>query len=150
VPHLTYAEIHDRKKLQKLAAFSSNATVFSNIFKSSNANFFLIVYVDGKQFVKMHIYPITENAVIKVTIEGDQITNDVLIALSSLASRMNVIHTSGFVFVHEHLIFEMYLAKTVAFQKFEEVQREMKQLKTINRVSVEEINPKHPSTVNSI
>jgi hypothetical protein len=135
--------------MQKLAAFSSNAAIFSNIFKSSNANFFLIVYVDGKRFVKMHIYPITENAVIKVTIEGDQITDDVLIALSSLASRMNVIHTSGFVFVQEHLIFEMYLAKTVAFQKFEEVQHEMKQLKSINRVSVEEINPKHPSTVNS-
>jgi len=50
--------------------------------------------------------------------------------------------------VQKHLIYEMYLAKTVAFQKFEEVQREMMQLKTIDRVSLEEITPQHPSTVN--
>ncbi len=145
---LTYAEIRDRKKLQKFIGCSHQAAVFSNIFKSSNAKFFLIIYVDGKQFVKMHIYPISENAVIKVIIEGDQISNDVLIALSNLASRMSVIHTSGFVFVQNHLIYEMYIAKTVAFQKFEEVQREMMQLKTIDRVSLEEITPNHPSTVN--
>ncbi len=96
----------------------------------------------------MHIYPLTENAVIKVVIEGDQISNDVLMALTNLAGRMNVIHTSGFVFVQNHVIYEMYLAKTVAFQKFEEVQREMMQLKAINRVSLEEITPKHPSMVN--
>ncbi len=96
----------------------------------------------------MHIYPLTENAVIKVVIEGDQISEDVLLALTNLASRMNVIHTSGFVFVQKHLIYEMYLAKTVVFQKFEEVQREMMQLKAIDRVSLEEITPQHPSTVN--
>ncbi|OLS14874.1 MAG: hypothetical protein RBG13Loki_1506 [Promethearchaeota archaeon CR_4] len=148
MPHLTYAEILDRKKIKKLVEFSSHSTIFSNIVNSSNANFFLIIYVDGKQFVKMHIYPIAENAVVKITIEGDGISNDVLIALSNLARRMNVIHTSGFVFVKNHVIFEMYLGKTGAFQKFEEVQREFTQLKTIDRVALEEIDPKHPSTVN--
>ncbi len=148
MPYLTCAEIRDRKRLQKLLGCSCHAAVFSNIFKSSNTKFFLIIYVDGKQFVKMHIYPIPENAVIKVVIEGDQISEDVLLALTKLASRMNVIHTSGFVFVQNHLIYEMYLAKTVAFQQFEEVQREMTQLKAIDRVSLEEITPKHPSTVN--
>jgi len=147
VPHLTYAEIYDRKKFRKFLGFSSLSTVFTNILKSSNANFFLIIYVDGKQFVKIHVYPVAENAVIKVIIEGDEIFNDVLIALSNLASRMSVIHTSGFVFLQNHMIYEMYLAKTDAFQKFEEVQQELMKLKAIDRVSLEEIDPKHPSTV---
>jgi len=145
VSHLTYAEIYDRKRMHKFVISSCNAAVFSNIFKSSNAKFFLIIYVDGKQFVKMHIYPLAENTVIKVIIEGNQISNDVLFALSNLASRMDIIHTSGFTIVDNHLIFEMYLAKTVAFQKFKEFQNELMKMKNINRVSLMEISPKHPS-----
>ncbi len=145
---LTCAEIRDRKHLQKLIGCSCQATVFSNIFKSSNAKFFLIIYVDGKQFVKMHIYPIPENTVIKVVVEGDQIAEDVLLALTNIASQMNVIHSSGFVFVQKHLIYEIYLAKTGASPKFQEMKRDMMQLKGVTRVALEEITPKHPSIVN--
>jgi 2-C-methyl-D-erythritol 4-phosphate cytidylyltransferase len=147
VSQLTCAEIRDKKHLKKLLGCSCHATVFSNIFKSSNAKFFLIIYVDGKQFVKMHIYPLVENTVIKVIIEGDQISNDVLNALTNLASKMDVIHTSGFTFVQDHLIYELYIAKTIADQQLKEVQHEMMRLKAIDRVSLEEITPKHPSMV---
>jgi len=144
VPRLTYAEIHDRTDLEKIARLLKHSIVLSDMLKFSEANYFLVVSTNGKQFTKMMIYPLTETAVIKLTIQGEKISDDVLVALSDLSNRMQVIHSSGFAFVKNQLNYEIYLAKTLSSQQFQVIQKEMMQLEGINCVSIEEITATHP------
>ena len=145
---LTNAEIHDRAQLEQLSRVLHHSAVFTDILNTSEAEHFLVISVNGKHFVKIMVYPLMEDAAIKITIEGEQISDDVLVALGNLAARVNIIHSSGFTFQQNRLVYEIYLAKTMAFQQFEDVQQEFMKLDAIDRVSLEEINPTNPSTSN--
>jgi ABC-type microcin C transport system duplicated ATPase subunit YejF len=115
------------------------------MLKTSDAKHFLVVSTSGKSFAKMMIYPLSDDAVIKLTIEGEKISDDVLAALSDLPSRLMVIHSSGFTFVKNRLKYEIYIAETLTLEQFQEIQAEMMQLEGIDRVVLEEITANQPA-----
>lgn len=142
---LTYAEIHNRKDMQRNFHFLHHTAVFSGILSDSDAPYFLLVSVNGKRFVKMSIYPLREDVVIKLIIEGEAITEAVLETISKFGTQMDIVHSSGLTFTNNHMIYEMYVAKTKTTQQFEEIRQDMMALPTVDNVSLEEITPTHPS-----
>jgi 2-C-methyl-D-erythritol 4-phosphate cytidylyltransferase len=123
----------------------NHSFVLSDMLKTSDAKHFLVVSTSGKSFAKMMVYPLSEDAVIKLTIEGEKISDDVLVALSDLSSRMTVIHSSGFTFVKNRLKYEIYIAKTLTLEQFQDVQSELMQLEGIESVILEEITANQPA-----
>ena len=76
----------------------------------------------GKRFVKMSIYPLQGDTVVKLIIEGKAITQAVVDSISRFSNQMDIIHTSGFTVTKDRMVYEMYVVKTKSSQQFEEIQ----------------------------
>lgn len=76
---------------------------------SQSSPYLLIIQSNTENYVKLTIYPIKHNKIIKLTLKGVNILYRDIETLSKRLQKFNIIHTTGLVSQSKNVIYECYL-----------------------------------------
>jgi hypothetical protein len=110
-------------------------------FKSLNdCEYLLIVQSFIENSIKLAIYPINKDKVIKVSLCSLKLSKKILKEISKILQKFQVIHTSGFLKIKKQLLYECYLNLRFSEKKSEDLKASLQKIKNIfKKVKIEEI-----------
>ncbi|MBY9005757.1 MAG: hypothetical protein KGD63_03280 [Candidatus Lokiarchaeota archaeon] len=103
--NLTEAAILERENLSK---------IILNDFISDNndsikSKYLLVIKSRTSDCLKLTIYPLNNNRIIKITLREEKISNENVNILINILKNLNVLHTSGLTSKGSNLFYECYL-----------------------------------------
>ncbi|MHA2282329.1 MAG: hypothetical protein ACXAC5_15915 [Promethearchaeota archaeon] len=128
--------------IQQINEFTyTNLKIPTASFKSLNDyEYLLIVQSFIENSIKLAIYPINKDKIIKVSLCSLKLSKKILKEISKILQQFQVIHTSGFLKIENQLLFECYLNLRFSDKKSEDLKTSLQKLKNIFKiVKIEEI-----------
>ncbi|MFX1489892.1 MAG: hypothetical protein ACFFBI_12130 [Promethearchaeota archaeon] len=111
---------------------------FKNLQEYDNL---LIIQTAIEDSIKLSIYPIHKERIIKVTLCGLKLTKKILKEISKILHKFQVIHTSGFIKIKKQLFYECYLNLSLSDNKSVDLQTSLEKIKKIfKQIKIEEIS----------
>ena len=126
--------------------FISQATIkisLSNIKDIENYPFLLIVESTIENAIKVSIYPLKREKIIKITFSGFSFSKDLIDQISKILQDFQVIHTSGVLLIKERLFYECYLNLSLKEPKVKDLKASLGEIKNVfKEIKIEEIGLK--------
>jgi len=105
-----------------------------------NHPFLLIIQSNIENSIKLSIYPIKKEKIIKLTFAGFSFSSDIFDVISKILQNIEVIHTSGVLLIAKQLFYELYLNLSLAETKAMELKASLEKIKNIfKEIKIEEI-----------
>ena len=105
--------------------------------------FLLIVQSTIEKSIKLSIYPLKNEDIVKVTFSGFNFSNDIFDEISKILQNYQVIHTSGVILIEKQLFYECYLNLSLGETKTNELNVSLNKIKNIfKEIKIEEIGLK--------
>ncbi|MFW9896779.1 MAG: hypothetical protein ACFFD7_13320 [Candidatus Thorarchaeota archaeon] len=133
---LTNAYIQQINELTK-----ANLKIPIKLFKGLiEGEYLLIVQSYIENSIKLAIYPINKDKVIKISLCSLKLSKKILKEISKILQKFQVIHTSGFLKIENQLIYECYLDLRFSDKKSVDLQNSLDKIKTtFGKINIEEI-----------
>ncbi|MGB5911284.1 MAG: hypothetical protein WBH31_08845 [Promethearchaeia archaeon] len=127
---------------ENLDSFELNLTqLLSEVRDSRNSPYLLIIQSNTENYVKLTIYPIQHQKIIKLTLKGLNILYKDIEILSKRLQKYNIIHTTGLVSKSKNVIYECYLDLRKIDTKYNELEKSLEKIKSIFKdIKIEEIS----------
>ncbi len=128
--------------IQKINEFTyANLEIPITSFNSINdCEYLLIVQSFIENSIKLAIYPINKDKVIKVSLCSLKLSKKILKEISKILQKFQIIHTSGFLKLKNQLVYECYLNLRFSEKKSEELKNSFEKIKNIfKKVKIEEV-----------
>ena len=128
--------------IQQINEFTyANLKIPIALFKSLNdCEYLLIVQSFIENSIKLAIYPINKEKVIKVSLCSLKLSKKILKEISKILQKFQVIHTSGFLKIENQLLYECYLNLRFSEKKSKDLKNSLKKTESIfTKVKIEEI-----------
>ena len=127
---------------ENLDPFELNLTqLLSEVKDSRNSPFLLIIQSNTENYVKLTIYPIKHQRIIKLTLKGVNILYKDIEILSNRLQKYNIIHTTGLVSKSKNVIYECYLDLRKIDTKYSELEKSLEKIKSIFKdIKIEELS----------
>ena len=108
-----------------------------------NYPFLLIVQSTIENSIKLSIYPLKNEKIVKVTFSGFNFSNEIFDVISKLLKNYQVIHTSGVLLIEKQLFYECYLNLSLGETQTNELNVSLNRIKNIFKaIKIEEIGLK--------
>ncbi|MFX1502503.1 MAG: hypothetical protein ACFFDH_16195 [Promethearchaeota archaeon] len=118
-------------------------TSLQDIKNIENFPFLLVVQSTIENSIKLSIYPLKKEKIIKVTFSGFNFPSDNFNKISKILQQFQVIHTSGVLLIERQLYYECYLNLDLADAKAINLNTSLKNIKNIfKEIKIEEIGLK--------
>ncbi|MFX1570649.1 MAG: hypothetical protein ACFFCV_20105 [Promethearchaeota archaeon] len=105
--------------------------------------YLLIIQSTIENSIKLTIYPLKRNKIIKVTFSGFNFSSEIIDNITSILQNFQVIHTSGALVINKQLFYECYLNLSINDIKFVDLKATLDKIKNIfKEVKIEEIGLK--------
>ena len=105
--------------------------------------FILIVQSTIENSIKLSIYPLKKEKIIKVTFSGFNFSNNNFNEISKVLQNYKVIHTTGVLLIEKKLFYECYLNLSLNDTKTKELNVSLNKIKNIfKEIKIEEIGLK--------
>ncbi|MHA1990694.1 MAG: hypothetical protein ACW98A_06985 [Candidatus Hodarchaeales archaeon] len=110
-------------------------------FKSLNdCEYLLVVQSFIENSIKLAIYPINKDKIIKVSLCSLKLSKKILKEISKILQKFQVIHTSGFLKLENQLLYECYLNLRFSEKESKDLKTSLERIKNIfEKVKIEEI-----------
>jgi len=127
---------------ENLDSFELNLTqLLSEVRDSRNSPYLLIIQSNTENYVKLTIYPIQHQKIIKLTLKGLNILYKDIEILSKRLQKYNIIHTTGLVSKSKNVIYECYLDLRKIDTKYNELEKSLEKIKSIFKdIKIEELS----------
>ncbi len=127
---------------ENLDPFKLNLTqLLSEVRDSRNSPYLLIIQSNTENYVKLTIYPIKHQKIIKLTLKGVNILYKDIEILSKRLQKYNIIHTTGLVSKSKNVIYECYLDLRKIDTKYSELEKSLEKIKSIFKdIKIEELS----------
>ncbi len=128
--------------IQQINEFTyANLQIPITLFKSlGDCEYLLIVQSSIENSIKLAIYPINKDKIIKVSLCSLKLSRKILKEISKILQKFQVIHTSGFLKIENQLLYECYLNLRFSEKKSEDLKTSLEKIKNIfEKVKIEEI-----------
>ncbi len=103
----------------------------------------LIIQSITKRRTRLTIYPTKKDRLLKISIFGQDISNDVISILSKILKNYKIIHTSGLLVKQKQLFYECYLNLNLSDVKSKDLKTSLDKFRNIfKEVRIEEITLK--------
>lgn len=138
VYNLTKAYIH------RISQLSDNYLKFSleDIKNLEDYPFLLIIHSTIENSIKISIYPLKKDKIIKVTFSSMDFSEEIYELITKILQNFQVIHTSGVLLIGKQLYYECYLNLSLAEKKVVKLKNSLDQVKNIfKKIKIEEICP---------
>ena len=113
---------------------------FLNILGSKEEPYLLIVKSATIECIRLTIYPIDREKIIKIILSGTDTTDNFPEILSKILQEFKVLHTSGLLKKGEHLYYECYLNLNKSDDKYKDLITSIDKIRYIfKEVKIEEI-----------
>lgn len=107
-----------------------------------NYPFLLIIQSTTKDHAKLTIYPIFRKKIIKLSLFGQDISDEVINILSQILKKYEIIHSSGLLMKKKQLFYECYLNLSLTDVKSKDLKASLDKIKNIfKEIKIEEIGP---------
>ncbi|MFW9999915.1 MAG: hypothetical protein ACFE9Q_05595 [Candidatus Hodarchaeota archaeon] len=115
----------------------------SNIKDIEKNPFLLIVESTIENSIKVSIYPLKKEKIIKITFSGFNFSKDLIDEISRILQDFQVIHTSGVLLIKDQLFYECYLNLSLIEPKIIDLKASLDKIKNIfKEIKIEEIGLK--------
>ncbi len=105
--------------------------------------FLLIVQSTIENSIKLSIYPLKNEKIVKVSFSGFNFSNEIFDEISKILQNYQVIHTSGVLLIEKQLFYECYLNLSLGETKTYELNVSLDKIKNIfKEIKIEEIGLK--------
>ena len=105
-----------------------------------NYPFLLIVQSTIENSIKLSIYPIKKEKIIKLTFSGFSFSDDIFDKISKILQKIEIIHTSGVLLIAKQLFYELYLNLSLAETVAMDLKSSLEKIKNIfKEIKIEEI-----------
>ncbi|MFX0024851.1 MAG: hypothetical protein ACFE8M_00430 [Candidatus Hermodarchaeota archaeon] len=127
---------------ENLDPFELNLTqLLSEVKDSQICPYLLIIKSNTEKYVKLTIYPIQYQKIIKLTLKGVNILYKDIEILSKRLQKYNIIHTTGLVSKSKNVIYECYLDLRKIDIKYNELEKSLEKIKSIFKdIKIEELS----------
>ncbi len=127
---------------ENLDPFKLNLTqLLSEVKDSRNSPYLLIIQSNTENYVKLTIYPIKHQKIIKLTLKGVNVLYKDIEILSKRLQKYNIIHTTGLVSKSKNVIYECYLDLPKIDTKYNELEKSLENIKSIFKdIKIEELS----------
>lgn len=123
-------------------SFELNLTQSISELKDSHiCPYLLVIQSNTETYVKITVYPIQNEIIIKLTLKGVNILYDDIEILSKRLQKFNIIHTTGLVSKSKNVIYECYLDLRKTDSKYIELKQSLEKIKSIFKdIKIEEVS----------
>jgi len=105
--------------------------------------FLLIVQSTIENSIKLSIYPLKKEKIIKVTFSGFDFSNKIFEKISKILQNFQIIHTAGALIIKKQLFYECYLNLSLDEIKVMDLKASLGEIKNIfKEIKIEEIGLK--------
>ncbi len=112
-----------------------------NIVGLKNYPFLLIIQSTAKDHTKLTIYPIFRKKIIKLSLFGQNVSDEAINILSKILKRCEIIHSSGFLMKQKQLFYECYINLSLSDVKSKDLKASLDKIKNIfKEIKIEEIS----------
>lgn len=114
-----------------------------NIKDPEEYPFLLIVQSTIENSIKLSIYPLKNEKIIKLTFSGFNFSNEIIDEISKILKNYQIVHTSGVLLIEKQLFYECYLKLNLNEIKTKELNTSLEKIKNIfKEIKIEEIGLK--------
>ncbi|MCK4370577.1 MAG: hypothetical protein KAW03_05880, partial [Candidatus Lokiarchaeota archaeon] len=92
-----------------------------NIKDPEEYPFLLIVQSTIENSIKLSIYPLKNEKIIKLTFSGFNFSNEIIDEISKILQNYQIVHTSGVLLIEKQLFYECYLNLSLSEIKAKEL-----------------------------
>lgn len=127
---------------ENLDPFELNLTqLLSEVKDSRISPYLLIIQSNTENYVKLTIYPIQHQKIIKLTLKGVNVLYKDIEILSKKLQKYNIIHTTGLVSKSKNVIYECYIDLRKIDTKYNELEKSLEKIKSIFKdIKIEELS----------
>ncbi|MFX1315891.1 MAG: hypothetical protein ACFE9T_08515 [Promethearchaeota archaeon] len=130
------------KRIRDISDISINLSLL-DIKNIDTCSFLLIVQSHFEKFAKLTIYPINKEKIIKLSLSGLNVSNEIFEVLSKILHKFQIIHTSGLLLKEKQLLYECYLNLNFSEKKSEDLKTSIDKIKNrFKEIKLEEISLK--------
>jgi len=109
-----------------------------------NYPFLLIIQSTSENHIRLTIYPITTEKIIKIILVGRDISDEVIEILSKILKKYEIIHSSGLLKKEKDFLYECYLNLSLSDAKSKDLKTSLDKIKNIfKEIKIEEIGLKN-------
>ncbi len=109
-----------------------------------NYPFLLIIQSTSENHIRLTIYPITTEKIIKIILVGQDISDEVIEILSKILKKYEIIHSSGLLKKEKDFLYECYLNLSLSDAKSKDLKTSLDKIKNIfKEIKIEEIGLKN-------
>lgn len=128
--------------IQRLDGLSNvNLRLSMDQIKNLNdCKYLLVIQSIIENSIKLVVYPVNRNKIIKVSLFGLNLSKKTLKEISKILQKYEVIHSSGILKIKKHLLYECYLNLDLSEKKSKDLNLLLGKIKNIfKQVKIEEI-----------
>lgn len=103
----------------------------SEVGNFQNNPYLLIIQAKKENFIKLSIYPINTEKIIKVILKGINVLDSDLEEMPKKLQEFNIVHTSGLVKKETQVIYECYLNLGIEDPKYKDLINSLENIKNI-------------------
>lgn len=138
---LTVASIYNRRTSESNVV-NINISL-SNKFKVKNYPFALIIQSSTENQIKLTIYPIKKDKIIKISLFGQNVSDKTIEMLSEIIKNYEIIHSSGLLIKKMKFFYECYLNLNPTDNEYKDLKGSLNKIRNIPlEVKIEEISLK--------
>ena len=109
-----------------------------------NYPFLLIIQSTTENQIRLTIYPIATEKIIKIILVGQDISDEVIEMLSKILKKYEIIHSSGLLKKEQDFLYECYLNLSLSDAKSKDLKTSLDKIKNIfKEIKIEEIGLKN-------
>jgi hypothetical protein len=106
----------------------------------NDCKYLLVIQSIIEKSIKLTVYPVNKNKIIKVSLFGLKLSKKTLKKISKILHKYEVIHSSGILKIKNSLMYECYLNLNLTEKQSEDLGSSLDKIKNIfNHVTIEEI-----------
>ncbi|MFX1400526.1 MAG: hypothetical protein ACFE8V_04665 [Promethearchaeota archaeon] len=116
--------------------------LLSEVKDSRSSPYLLIIQSNTENYVKLTVYPIKHDKIIKLTLKGVNILYRDIEILSKRLQEFNIIHTTGLVSQSKNVIYECYLdLRKIDDVQYYNLEKSLDKIKNVFKdIKIEEIS----------
>ena len=109
-----------------------------------NYPFLLIIQSTTENHIRLTIYPIAKEKIVKIILAGQDISDEVIEILSKILKKYEIIHSSGLLKKEKDFMYECYLNLSLSDAKSKDLKTSFDKIKNIfKEIKIEEIGLKN-------
>ncbi len=103
--------------------------------------FLLIIQSTSKECTRLTIYPISRQKIIRLSLYGSNISEEVINRLSKILKKYEIIHNSGFLVKQKQFYYECYFNLSLSDVKSKDLKTSLDKIKNIfKEIKIEEVS----------